>query len=61
MGDLDIRLLLRQLRLKPEDTEDMERKLMEWYTEWHRAGRPRESRAGKAGKLRLVGRDREGS
>ena len=41
MGELDIRLLLRQLRLKPEDTEDMERELVEWYKEWHTVGRPR--------------------
>jgi len=61
MGEIDIRLLLRQLRLKPEDTEDMERELMEMYRERHRAGRPHETRAGKVGKLRIVGRDREGS
>jgi len=59
VGDLDIRLLLRQLRLKPEDTEEMERNLVEWFKDWNKAGRP--SRAGREGKLRLVGRDLEGS
>ena len=35
MGDLDIRLLLCQLRLKPEDTDSMECELVEWFMEWH--------------------------
>ena len=36
MGELDISLLLRQLRLKPEDTEEMEQELLEMYREWCR-------------------------
>lgn len=53
--DLDIRLLLRHLRLKPEETEQMEHELVEWFKEWHKEGRPQKIRAGKAGKLRIVG------
>ena len=61
MGELDIRLLLRQLRLNPEGTESMERDLVKWFIAWHKAGRHLETGAGKAGRLRIVGGDLEGS
>lgn len=40
MGELDIRLLLRQLRLKAEDTEHMEQELVESFNERHRVWPP---------------------
>ena len=55
MSDLDTRLLLRQLHLKPDESEEMEANLVKWFKEWHKAGRPCETRAGKvAGKMATV-------
>ena len=55
MGELDIRLALSQIRIRLEDTEATERELVEWLRDWHKASRPRESRAEKAaGKMATV-------